>query len=257
MQRTTFLPFFLSNPVILAVMMAVCMPLVSQAQEYSPELAASATAGNAEAQFQVGMSYLHGKGVTLDKREAFKWITDAAERNHLDAQVHLGGMYYTGIGVTKDVVMAWKWFSIAKASGHSRAGLALNLVEQGMTPDQISQAKSLTAAFNPLADKLSPQDEKLAAYRPLNGEDWAGSAFVIRYDNRLLGVASLHQFDDETPAKLLDSKGAELALNPAKVIKQEDVQAVELADQKTKVTILDYNPVFKLTEGESLWVYDA
>jgi hypothetical protein len=35
------------------------------------------------------------------------------------------------------------------------------------------------------------------------------------------------------------------------------VQAVELADQKTNTSILDYSPVFKLTEGESLWVFDA
>jgi Sel1 repeat/MYND finger len=61
-----------------------------------------AEAGDAFAQFNLGLCYFKGTGVTVDKREAVKWYTRAAEAGHVNAQHNLGRCYMTGNGVAVD-----------------------------------------------------------------------------------------------------------------------------------------------------------
>ena len=58
-------------------------------------------AGNLNAQFNLGICYNNGDGVTVDKREAIKWYKRAAEAGHVSAQYNLGNTYYDGDGVQK------------------------------------------------------------------------------------------------------------------------------------------------------------
>jgi hypothetical protein len=69
----------------------------------------NADAGDAEAQYNLGLMYAKGGGVPKDFTEAVKWHRKAADQGHADAQKSLGNMYYKGEGVPKDGVEASKW----------------------------------------------------------------------------------------------------------------------------------------------------
>ena len=55
--------------------------------------------GNFDAQFQLGIMYAVGRGVTKDLKEAARWYRKAAEWGHAKAQNRLGDMYRWGWGV--------------------------------------------------------------------------------------------------------------------------------------------------------------
>ena len=99
--------------------------------------------GNAIAQFNLGVMYAYGDGVTQDAREAVRWFRLAAEQGFADAQVRLGRMYSSGEGVTKDMIYAHMWLSIAASLRVREARWAQLLIEISMTPADISKAQSL------------------------------------------------------------------------------------------------------------------
>ena len=53
----------------------------------------------AQAQFNLGVMYAEGTGVTQVYAEAVKWFRKAAEQGFVQAQSDLGSMYYSGEGV--------------------------------------------------------------------------------------------------------------------------------------------------------------
>jgi hypothetical protein len=84
---------------------------VARSADSSPlaELRAKAESGDAQAQDDLGMRYLEGRGVTQDYAEAVKWFRKAAAQNHAQALNHLGVRYAKGEGVNEDQVEAAKW----------------------------------------------------------------------------------------------------------------------------------------------------
>jgi Sel1 repeat len=74
------------------------------------ELKAKAEAGDAESEYQVGLAYTKGQGVTKNEVEAVKWYRKAAEQGNAAAQDNLGVCCAKGQGVAKDEVEAVKWF---------------------------------------------------------------------------------------------------------------------------------------------------
>jgi TPR repeat protein/CHAT domain-containing protein len=107
--------------------------------------------GDAEAQYNLGMMYYFGEGVTQNDIEAAKWFRKAAQQGHADAQFSLGGMYYLGEGVTQNDVEAAKWFRKAAEQGHADAygSLGWLLTTQG----KFDEAQSLTEK----AHQMNPQ----------------------------------------------------------------------------------------------------
>jgi len=99
--------------------------------------------GNAQAQFNLGLMYREGKGVTQDGKEAVAWLSKAAEQGLAEAQENLGLCYAKAQGVDRDWVQADKWFSIAAASGKESAINNQRMVEVHMQPEQIAEAKAL------------------------------------------------------------------------------------------------------------------
>jgi len=77
----------------------------------------SAEQGDALAQFQLGMTYLQGRGVKQNYAEASKWLRKAAEQGDAGAQHNLGIMYERGVGVTQDFKEAAKWYRMAAEQG--------------------------------------------------------------------------------------------------------------------------------------------
>jgi TPR repeat protein len=61
-----------------------------------------AEAGDATAQYNLGVMYAEGRGVPQDDEEAAKWFRLAAEQGNAGAQNNLGVMYANGHGVPRD-----------------------------------------------------------------------------------------------------------------------------------------------------------
>jgi TPR repeat protein len=103
--------------------------------------------GDARAQYNLGLLYASGLGVTHDYQAALKWHRMAAAQGHAGAQNELAQMYAKGQGVQPDQIRAYVWYTIAAES--SSAGSKNEIIKDRdrtasrMTPEQITKAQEL------------------------------------------------------------------------------------------------------------------
>lgn len=116
----------------------------ASAEDDLAALQARANAGDAAAQFQLGVRYRDGNGVGVSYAEAAQWFQRAAEQGNVPAQVDLGIFYRQGVGVAKDVDLAKVWFHAAARAGHPEAQNFLGQVyvgEEQERPDYFQAAR--------------------------------------------------------------------------------------------------------------------
>ena len=104
----------------------------------------AAEQGNANAQFSIGYCYAQGNGVTQDFAEAAKWFRKAAEQGDANAQFNLGYCYGQGYGVTQDYAEAVKWYRKAAEQGFAPAQYRLGRCYEtgrGVTNDYAEAVK--------------------------------------------------------------------------------------------------------------------
>jgi TPR repeat protein len=104
----------------------------------------AAAQGDRSAQFNLGVLYANGQGVTKDEKEAVKWYRKAADQGSTLAQCYLGLCYEFGAGVSKDEIEAVKWYRKAADQGHAEAQCCLGLCYangQGVTKDEKEAVK--------------------------------------------------------------------------------------------------------------------
>ena len=97
-----------------------------------------AAAGNAEAQYRIGVIYENGDGVPKDMKKAVEWYQKAAEQGNAAAQYSLGACYLKGDGVPKDINKAIEWAQKAAAQGNAAAKFLLELcyeIPEGVPAD--------------------------------------------------------------------------------------------------------------------------
>lgn len=87
----------------------------------SPALRKAALAGDAKAQFEIGMRFAEGKGITADPAEAAGWYARAAAQGFAPAQYRLGSAYEKGHTGNRDVAEAKRWYLAAAEKGNVRA----------------------------------------------------------------------------------------------------------------------------------------
>ncbi len=141
--------------------------------------------GQAVAQYQLGLLYSNGKGVTKDDAKARQWYEKAAVQGHTEAQVNLGvllmyarggqqdykmavyylrlaanqgndlaqrklgQMYERGEGVQQDNVKAYMWYSLGSANGVEAGTRLRDALAKKMDPDQIAEAQKLAREWKP------------------------------------------------------------------------------------------------------------
>lgn len=146
----------------------------------------SAEAGNASAQYSLGLLYAGGVGVPQDYGQAKWWFEQASKQGHVGAQVDLGTLYLQGAGapqsaqmamfwfsqaaehgdglacaklgwmyaegqgVLQDSVQAHMWYSFAAAQGDQRAAEARDALAKQMTSAQIAEAQKLARQWKPI-----------------------------------------------------------------------------------------------------------
>jgi TPR repeat protein len=88
----------------------------------------AADAGNARAQFELGLMYDDGKGMSQDYKQAMAWYEKAAAQGNAPAQYNLGVLYNLGHGVAEDPKQAASWYEKAAAQGFAPAQTNLGLL---------------------------------------------------------------------------------------------------------------------------------
>ena len=85
------------------------------------QLRSKAEQGDANAQFQLGVAFDAGRGVSRDHAQAAKWYRSAADQGLAVAQNSLGTMYQHGQGLPQNYGEAMSWYLKAAAQGFGEA----------------------------------------------------------------------------------------------------------------------------------------
>lgn len=78
-------------------------------------------AGHAKAQSNLGLLFLHGRGVVQNTDTALRWFESAAQQGVVTAQYNLGYLYSTLKGKHRDLPRAIHWYTQAAEQGHPTA----------------------------------------------------------------------------------------------------------------------------------------
>lgn len=131
----------LINRIISGTIAGVCLALaggVVSAVELGPvmqEIVARAEQGQAQAQYELAMSYQRGQEVVQDYAQALQWLEKAASQHYVEAQLQLGMMYFKGQGVSRDNAKAAEWFRLA--AKQQAAGQAIAYQAKGIVPEDL------------------------------------------------------------------------------------------------------------------------
>lgn len=131
----------------------------------------AADQGSERAQTQLGGMYARGDGVEQDWSQAIEWWREAASHGSPRAQYKLGGVFERGDGVARDLDKAAEWYAMAAAQGYSRARLKLDEVRQRRREEQtVAAATAVVEPAGSASDLAeSPQSSSTAILLQLSG----------------------------------------------------------------------------------------
>ena len=71
--------------------------------------------GDMHAQYNLGLMYLEGAGMTKDVRRGARWLRLAADKQHIESQAVLGRLYFNGIeGVPRQRALGLMYLTMAR-----------------------------------------------------------------------------------------------------------------------------------------------
>jgi len=80
--------------------------------------ALAAERGDVSAQYNLGLMFKNGDGISKNDAAALRWWTLAAQQGHQLAALNIGVMHERGDTVQRDLATALKWYSLAEAQSH-------------------------------------------------------------------------------------------------------------------------------------------
>ena len=103
---------------------------------------ARAKAGDAAAQYDIGVLYAQGSGLVQDYASAASWFHAAAAQGVVDAQYNLGVLYERGLGVAANPIDAVNWYRSAADQNNASAqyNLAIAYTEGRGTEQDLAAA---------------------------------------------------------------------------------------------------------------------
>lgn len=107
---------------------------------------AAADRGNADAQFDLGLLYQAGKGVTQSDATAMQWFRLAADKDNPEAQDALGHLFETGRSIGQDLAQAAVWY--AKAAAQRNPDAEANLGSYYLTGKGVTQDYRLALSWS-------------------------------------------------------------------------------------------------------------
>ena len=115
------------------------------------ELGPAATAGDAEAQYTLGVMYAQGWGTLADPVRAADWYQRAAKQGFAKAEHNLAALYLSGSGVIADSHQARVWFERAAQHGSAKSAHLLGLLYfkgDGVSRDYVAALEWWQRALN-------------------------------------------------------------------------------------------------------------
>jgi TPR repeat protein len=155
------------------------------------KLRASAEAGDASAQFNLGRAYEDGNGVPKNDDSAVKWYRKAADQGNAEAENRLGVMYRTGLGVNRDKEEAVRWYHKAAKQGNAQA--MFNLGASYYNGDGVPSDPNLAYAWFLLAQDAGSSAADDAAKRSSEEGGRLGTQDALRQ------VAAMYEEGNELP----------------------------------------------------------
>lgn len=121
-------------------------------------LLVAAEKGDAGSQFNVGVLYNsshddNGRPIGSNRREAIRWLREAARQGLPRAQMKLAEVYADGLGSPRDYARAGIWFLLAatnlSGAQRERAQSGYDRIAAHLTPADIARAKRLADVWKP------------------------------------------------------------------------------------------------------------
>jgi uncharacterized protein len=185
---------------------------------------ASAEAGSAEAQNNVGEIFERGVGGQPDYAAAASWYQKAAAQGYSRSMVNLGALYEQGLGVEKDPLKALNLYrqaaglpenSVIYADAAQREQDALRAELSRTVQEKDAQLEALKKQVEELERKLRGQASKAAAASASSPELEALRGLVKQLESdkaqaeqRLTSIARTRAPSAEKPIEPLDPKAA-------------------------------------------------
>src|SRR5256885_1598996 len=92
-------------------------------------LAQLAEAGDISAMVELAKLYANSDGVTEDEQQAYRWYLRAAEAGNAEAQYSVGINLFTGRGAEANTSESVRWLKEASRNGFVRAASDLDIVQ--------------------------------------------------------------------------------------------------------------------------------
>jgi hypothetical protein len=108
----------------------------------------AAMQGYREGQYKLCEMSERGEGLPQDYQEALRWCGLAADQGHGHAMFILGRLYHTAHGVPHDLVRAHMWYNLATAHGYDDGKRWRDRVADEMSPSQVAEAHKLAREWN-------------------------------------------------------------------------------------------------------------
>ena len=108
----------------------------------------SAMQGYKDAQYKLCEMSERGQGLPQDYQEALRWCDLAADQGHGRAMFMLGRLHHTGHGVSQDVVRAHMWYNLATANGYDEGKRWRDRLADEMSEKQIAEAQKLAREWS-------------------------------------------------------------------------------------------------------------
>jgi len=144
-----------------------------------------AEAGNLEAQVTLAGLYRAGQGVEKNHEAAVRLLTLAAKAGDAGAQYQLGVMHENGWGTPRDLAQAKKWFAEADKQGHPLAREKLRLMAKAPSPAPEPALLAAARAGNLAALESALLQSETLEYK----DDTGRTAFFLAAVNRHFDAA--------------------------------------------------------------------
>lgn len=100
------------------------------------KLEVTAEIGSPEVQYQLGLAYSFGRGVTPNNGKALTWLNKAALQNHQGAQSYLAWMSLLGLGKPVNKQEAIQWFLLATQENTHPENRPVDVLDQLLFSNQ-------------------------------------------------------------------------------------------------------------------------
>jgi S1-C subfamily serine protease len=205
-------------------------------EAYEPMLQV-AQAGDARAQFIIGVMYDAGQSVAADRKAAVQWYARAAEQGEPNAQFRLAGLYFFDPDVPRDPEQAYRW-ALLSADGKSgtareQAIVLSGVIAQSLSEDARRSVQAVVAAWRPRYEQPQSPASRVALAKQGSGFVVNAAGMIVTNYHVIAGCSQLVvRSRDQTGrahAEAMDF-GADLALLRSDL--QLDRTAVFGADQR-------------------------